>query len=220
MKIAYENCYCPLSGRTSFTVERGRFVPPAHGCERRDLNGAFVLPAFLDPHSHLLSFAISLLQADASDCRSEKELFALLRRFEKEHGLAPADFLTARDVRPERFADGKFPTRDALDRAFPDRPVLLQHPSGHSGAFNSAALRALGGRACVEGDELVVEGVPQLLGGTVDAANDHRIAMMAAILAARCASPVTIIGAECVSKSYPTFFEDLALLGGTCGKES
>lgn len=144
MKIAYENCYCPLSGRTSFTVERGRFVPPAHGCERRDLNGAFVLPAFLDPHSHLLSFAISLLQADASDCRSEKELFALLRRFEKEHGLAPADFLTARDVRPERFADGKFPTRDALDRAFPDRPVLLQHPSGHSGAFNSAALRALG----------------------------------------------------------------------------
>ena len=84
----------------------------------------------------------------------------------------------------------------------------------------SAALCALGGHARVERDDLVVEGVPQLLGGTVDAANDHRIAMMGAVLAARCTGPVTIVGAECVSKSYPTFFEDLAVLGGTCVKEN
>ena len=144
MKLSYQNCYCPLSGQTGFTVERGRFVPSAHGAERRDLKGAFVLPAFLDPHSHLLSFAISLLQADASRCNSAKELFDLLRRFEKEEALSPSDFLTARDVRPERLEGGKFPTREEMDRAFPDRPVLLQHPSGHSGAFNSAALRAIG----------------------------------------------------------------------------
>ena len=83
----------------------------------------------------------------------------------------------------------------------------------------SAAIRSLGGRARAVDDGLVIEGVPELAGGTVDAANDHRIAMMASILASRCSSPVTVLGAECVAKSYPAFFEDLAALGGIVRKE-
>ena len=78
----------------------------------------------------------------------------------------------------------------------------------------SAAIRALGGRARATEDGLLVEGVPELAGGVVDAANDHRIAMMAAVLSTRCAGTVSIDGAECVSKSYPAFFEDFASLGG------
>jgi 3-phosphoshikimate 1-carboxyvinyltransferase len=38
--------------------------------------------------------------------------------------------------------------------------------------------------------------------------------MAAAIAATVCAGPVTIQGAEAVSKSYPAFFEHLRLLGG------
>ena len=51
-------------------------------------------------------------------------------------------------------------------------------------------------------------------GGTVDAMNDHRIAMAAAIAATCCTEPVTILGAECVQKSYPKFWEEYARLGG------
>mgnify|MGYP002572534535 CR=1 FL=1 len=51
-------------------------------------------------------------------------------------------------------------------------------------------------------------------GVTVDSHNDHRIAMMAAVAAPRCAAPVTITGAECVAKSYPDFWEDYERLGG------
>lgn len=84
----------------------------------------------------------------------------------------------------------------------------------------SAAINALGGRATPTDDDLVIEGRSQLAGGTVDAANDHRIAMMAAVIAGRCEHPVTIVGAECVDKSYPDFFDDLARLGGVARKES
>ena len=85
----------------------------------------------------------------------------------------------------------------------------------------SAAICALGGSAQVTDDGLVIEGSRELAGGVVDAANDHRIAMMAAVLATRCAGPTTIVGAECVNKSYPAFFEDFAALGGSVqGKES
>ena len=37
---------------------------------------------------------------------------------------------------------------------------------------------------------------------------------MTAIAATRCEKPVTVLGAECVQKSYPAFWEDYAALGG------
>lgn len=49
---------------------------------------------------------------------------------------------------------------------------------------------------------------------TIDAVSDHRIAMAAAIAATVCDGPVTILGAHCVSKSYPTFWEEYRKLGG------
>ena len=82
----------------------------------------------------------------------------------------------------------------------------------------SAAINALGGRVTETEDGLVISGVDSLAGGEVDAANDHRIAMMAAVLATRAEGPTTIRGAECVAKSYPAFFEDFRALGGSCEK--
>lgn len=77
----------------------------------------------------------------------------------------------------------------------------------------AAMLRAIGGSAEEHPDGLSVTG-GQLTGGTVDAQNDHRLVMAAAIAALCCEQPVTIIGAEAVNKSYPAFFEDYCALGG------
>ena len=73
----------------------------------------------------------------------------------------------------------------------------------------TAALSALGADVKEGPDFLEIQGKEQLAGGVkVDSFNDHRIAMMAAIAAARCINPVTINGAECVAKSYPNFWEE------------
>ena len=48
----------------------------------------------------------------------------------------------------------------------------------------------------------------------IDAANDHRIAMAGAIAATVADGPITIRGAECVAKSYPSFWQDYEFLGG------
>ena len=73
-------------------------------------------------------------------------------------------------------------------------------------------LSALGAKIEETEDGLVIDGVPSLLGGTLSAAGDHRIAMSAAVASVACTSPVTIIGAEATAKSYPTFFEDMQSL--------
>ncbi len=75
-------------------------------------------------------------------------------------------------------------------------------------------LKSLGGLAEESPDSLTVHGVSALTGGKVDGANDHRIVMAAAIAATRCVNPVTILGAEAVKKSYPTFWRDYEKLGG------
>ena len=78
----------------------------------------------------------------------------------------------------------------------------------------SEGLASLGADIRIEGDSLAIRGRESLDGGTVDAAGDHRIAMMAAVASTRCSNPVRIVGAQAVSKSYPGFFDDLARLGG------
>lgn len=80
-------------------------------------------------------------------------------------------------------------------------------------ASTIAMIEHLGGKAEAEENILRIHGTG-LAGGTVDAVNDHRIAMAAAIAATVCTKDVTILGAECVKKSYPKFWEEYARLGG------
>ncbi len=77
----------------------------------------------------------------------------------------------------------------------------------------AALLRSLGGTLEVQPEGLVIHG-GILHGGTVSPWNDHRIAMAAAVAAAGAAGPVTVEDSECVAKSYPRFWEDLASLEG------
>ena len=78
-------------------------------------------------------------------------------------------------------------------------------------ASTIAMVEALGGRAWATEDTLTIQGTGYR-GGTVDAQNDHRIAMSAAIAATVCTEPVTVLGAEAVKKSYPKFWDEYARL--------
>ena len=78
----------------------------------------------------------------------------------------------------------------------------------------AALLSALGGQVEERESGLIIHGRPQLAGGTVDAWNDHRIAMAAAVAACACRGPVTVTDSQCVAKSYPRFWEDFQQLKG------
>lgn len=73
-------------------------------------------------------------------------------------------------------------------------------------------LNGLGGNIQIDGDDLVISGVPRLRGGLADPRGDHRLAMTAAVAALACAEPVTVLDAACVQKSYPAFWADFRRL--------
>ena len=70
-------------------------------------------------------------------------------------------------------------------------------------------LGALGARINVDGDDITVDGPSDLRGATVDSLGDHRLALTFAIAGLVAAGPTTILGADSVAISYPSFFADL-----------
>lgn len=104
-----------------------------------------------------------------------------------------------------------------LASALPEQTVIynaerLIHKESNRLQSVRDMLTALGGEVTVTADGLLING-GTLRGGTVQGYNDHRIVMSAAIAAMICEESVTIVGAEAVNKSYPTFFEELEKRG-------
>ena len=76
-------------------------------------------------------------------------------------------------------------------------------------------LNKLGANVAEEGDSLIIQGVEGFKGGvTVNAWNDHRIAMSLAIASTRCEKEIILEEAESVRKSYPHFWDDFVKMGG------
>ena len=75
-------------------------------------------------------------------------------------------------------------------------------------------LKALGTDITEYPDKLIVNGNGTLKGGVIDSCGDHRIAMSAACASVICTDAVTVKGAQCVSKSYPAFWDDFESMGG------
>lgn len=76
----------------------------------------------------------------------------------------------------------------------------------------SQMILSLGGECTFGSSSMTVMGTGRLRGGAVDSFDDHRIAMSAAVAAAICDEPVTVLHAEAVNKSYPNFWEDFESL--------
>jgi len=62
-------------------------------------------------------------------------------------------------------------------------------------------------------DGCIIHGTQNLKGGVVDSFGDHRVAMSMAIAGLRASAEVKILGSDCVSISYPSFFNELDRLG-------
>ena len=123
-----------------------------------DLRGRAVLPGFVEPHAHPYWEGV----VAGMVLLAGRERRAAIRAVPgaAEH-LEPDTWLVAR-YDPTGWDRPDDPTRDDLDRAVPDRPVLLAHVSGHAVTANSLALALAGldrnsddqpGRMAIERDD-------------------------------------------------------------------
>ena len=79
-------------------------------------------------------------------------------------------------------------------------------------------LAAFGIASSVGEDIFTVYGGTPVAKSAIDSFGDHRIAMSAAILSTIADGETTILGAECVAKSYPSFYDHFLMLGGNVNR--
>ena len=206
------------SGQTYRIPGGQRFAPPPETCVEGDWSGA---AAFLCMGA-LSREGVTVEGLSAASLQGDRAILDLLRRF----GAAVETADGAVTVRRGSLLGGVIDASQTPDLV-PVLAALAAVSGGETEIVNAARLRgkesdrlcaaarmlsALGADAAETADGLRIRGRESLTGGTADAANDHRIAMAAAVAACRCRADVTLCGAECVEKSYPAFWEDLQCL--------
>ncbi len=130
------------------------------GAECIRLHGAVVMPSFIDAHSHISGYAFSLMQASVEGAGSFSDIQAVIREFIRKNHIEKGKWIQVKGLDPTSLIEKCPPDKRILDEAAPENPVLLQHQSGHTGVFNTMALRLLGVTAetpVPEGGRIVLE---------------------------------------------------------------
>jgi predicted amidohydrolase YtcJ len=109
------------------------------GAREERLDGATVTPGLTDAHVHLTAWALARrrVRLDAAPT-----LEAALARVAAAAEAGGGGWVLGQGWNANRW--GGFPTRQALDRAVPDRPAFLESHDIHAAWLNTAALRRCG----------------------------------------------------------------------------
>lgn len=106
-----------------------------------DLNGAVMLPAFIDPHSHVTALAQTLGSVDLTGCKNFGEITARLDAFAAKTKPAPDQWVTAFGYDHNDLEEKRHPSCEILNR-YPF-PVVVTHASGHMGVMNEAGMQKM-----------------------------------------------------------------------------
>jgi predicted amidohydrolase YtcJ len=107
-----------------------------------DLEGKTLVPGFIESHDHMFLSGSSVNILDVSPFTTPTLAGALDKI---AHTQPDKDgWIVAFGAEPLLYKEGKGPTRDLLDKIFPNVPVIVFHLSGHGGFANSEALRLAG----------------------------------------------------------------------------
>ncbi|MEP0522181.1 MAG: amidohydrolase family protein [Hyphomicrobiales bacterium] len=111
-----------------------------------DLNGAVLLPGFIDAHSHPL-WAAKTRGAPVVDVRAETvpTYAALIAKVRRRVAVAkPGEYLLFFGLDAQLHPDMEAPTRAFLDTIAPDNPIGIQTSNCHALFMNSAGFEACG----------------------------------------------------------------------------
>jgi predicted amidohydrolase YtcJ len=114
-----------------------------------ELAGRTLVPGFVDGHSHFFSVITVQTSAlcaspPAGPCTSVADVIKQLKNLEERRKIAPGEFVMGYGYDPDLLAEKRAPTKQELDAAFPDNPVMIAHVSGHGAMLNSKALAKFG----------------------------------------------------------------------------
>ena len=160
---------------TAFVVNDGKFIDVGgeellnqYAAKKvLDLQSLPVYPAFIDSHCHFLSLGLNMQTVDLTGTSSFEEVLERIDRFAQKKEL---NAIIGRGWDQNDWKSKKFPTKERLDKMFPNIPVALTRIDGHALLANQKALDLAGitEDTVIEGGEIIKEN-GKLTGVLVDA---------------------------------------------------
>lgn len=107
-----------------------------------DLAGRSVVPGFHDAHAHLYYGSLSFMGLDLLTAPTLSLTVARVAQYARDH--PEKEWIMGHGWYFDIMPQGRLPTKEDLDKAVFDRPVVLVHMSGHYAWVNTEALRRAG----------------------------------------------------------------------------
>ena len=147
----------------SFAIKDGLFIGIGTSKEIKkqyrsdqviNLEGKTVLPGLIDGHCHFNNLGLFMQTVDLTGTKSYNEILDRVTAFQKEKNLS---FIKGRGWDQNDWKIKEYPTKNKLDRLFPNIPIALTRIDGHALLVNQAALDLAGidENTVVSGGEIV-----------------------------------------------------------------
>ena len=115
------------------------------GCEKIDLEGRCVLPAFNDSHCHVLLTGLEQEKISLRGARSLAECIRRCREYIEKNHIPAGGWIYGSGFDHNIFEDERrVPDRLDLDRISACHPIILERVCGHIAGVNDLALREVG----------------------------------------------------------------------------
>jgi predicted amidohydrolase YtcJ len=129
-------------GKVAFAGGLDQARRAAPGATAVDLKGSAAYPGFVDAHAHLAGIGFREMTLNLEDTPSAEALVEKLKAWAAAN--PGSDPISGRGWIETHWPEKRFPNRADLDRAVPDRPVVLGRADGHAVVANSKMLALAG----------------------------------------------------------------------------
>ncbi|GAB5526371.1 MAG: amidohydrolase [Roseivirga sp.] len=136
-----------FSVTTAFAVKDGKFIGVGSDAEILEkfestevlnLEKGPVYPGLIDAHAHFYRYGLGLKNANLVGTKSFDEILELLQAHREKY--PDEEWVLGGGWDQNDWENKEFPTKEKLDEAFPDVPVLITRIDGHAALTNSAAM--------------------------------------------------------------------------------
>ncbi len=107
-----------------------------------DLQGKTVLPGFIDTHIHIADFGRTLTWLDLKNADSIKTIQQKIKQ--KAQTMPKGKWILGSGWNQDSLTEKRAPTKQDLDEASPDNPVVIYHQLGRTCTANTKALEIAG----------------------------------------------------------------------------
>lgn len=125
------------------TLDQARSIVSAQA-DFVDLHGQCLMPAFIDPHSHIFMNGQMLMCAQLSSCTSHQDIIDTLRKYIDEKKIGPESAVIGTGYDHNFLLEKSHPDKRVLDQVSTEIPIMILHVSAHFACVNSKVLELAG----------------------------------------------------------------------------